>query len=405
MNNLKNLLQNVAIIQKKYDDIAKITGENFNIFSVLKMDSKEVRMHSAFIGELLNPKGSHGLEDKPLKFFIELLNNKFNGKDIINDTSNKFILDTESSVAIIEKYIGTTNDDKTEGGRIDIIIEDKNKNAIIIENKIYAIEQTNQLIRYNNYSKNSPILYLTLFGAAPTSHGNLDENEDYFNISYQNDIKQWLKICLKEAVEFPMLREVIKQYLYLIKKLTNQTTNEKMSQEVIQSILNNTESINTSKLIFENYNRALDILKSNEIIGFIEMLVENGFKKEDISIDRSVQKTGFFITLKTYELKENEFYDFGINVELNLNYYFFCLIKKGKNKIDKKNNDPIFSKIREELHAKIEGLIITELSIGFSKEWTIGLNKEEYYLPDINNASIYLQLLKTFKTYKNMFEN
>ena len=105
MNNLKNLMQHISIIQKKYDDIAKITGENFNIFSVLKMDSKEVRMHSAFIGELLNPKGSHGIEDKPLKFFIELLNNQFNGKDIINDTSNKFLLDTESSVAITEKYI------------------------------------------------------------------------------------------------------------------------------------------------------------------------------------------------------------------------------------------------------------------------------------------------------------
>ena len=31
------------------------------------MDSSEVRMHSGFIGELLNPKGSHGLKEVPLK--------------------------------------------------------------------------------------------------------------------------------------------------------------------------------------------------------------------------------------------------------------------------------------------------------------------------------------------------
>lgn len=72
INNIKNLLQNVAIIQRKYDEIGKITGENFNVFSVLKLDSKEVRMHSAFIGELLNPNGSHGLKEVPLKILVRL---------------------------------------------------------------------------------------------------------------------------------------------------------------------------------------------------------------------------------------------------------------------------------------------------------------------------------------------
>ncbi len=237
-NNIKNLLQNVAVIQKKYDEIAKITGENFNIFSVIKMESKEVRTHSAFIGELLNPKGTHGLKDEPLKIFVDLLNSKFKETDtIVGDaTSNeeKFKIDKESAITTVEKYIGFTNEDKTEGGRIDIIVEDKNKNAIIIENKIYAIEQTNQLIRYNNYSKNSPILYLTLDGSAPSSAEGLKENSHYFNISYKEHIKEWLELCLKEAVEYPMLREVIRQYIYLIKKLTNQTINNNMSKDIVE---------------------------------------------------------------------------------------------------------------------------------------------------------------------------
>lgn len=245
MNNINNLLLEVSSIQNKFDQIAKITGEHFNVFSVLKMDSKEVQMHSALIGELLNPKGSHGLEDKPLQYFIEVITNKLRSKNIKN-YETKFLLQTKFVTTVIEKHIGNTNEDKTEGGRIDIIIQEKNRNAIIIENKIYAIEQPNQLIRYNNYSKESPILYLTLNGEAPTSHGNLIENVHYFTISYKDDIIQWLEICLKEAVDFPMLREVIKQYIYLIKKLTYQTTNDKMNEEIKNTILRNKENIKSA---------------------------------------------------------------------------------------------------------------------------------------------------------------
>ena len=96
LNNIKNLLNNVSIIQKKYNDIAIITGESFNIFSVLKMDSREVRMHSAFIGELLNPNGSHGLKTKPLEIFVMLLRSKFCEIDVNNVPISKFIIDVES---------------------------------------------------------------------------------------------------------------------------------------------------------------------------------------------------------------------------------------------------------------------------------------------------------------------
>jgi DNA-binding sugar fermentation-stimulating protein len=70
-----------------------------------------------------------------------LLKSKFSEKDS-NEINNKFILDIDNITTSVEKYIGFTNDDKTEGGRIDILIEDKNKKTIIIENKIYAFEQT-----------------------------------------------------------------------------------------------------------------------------------------------------------------------------------------------------------------------------------------------------------------------
>jgi hypothetical protein len=272
--NIKHLLSSVSVISKKYDEFAKLTGENFNIFSVMRMESNEVKTHSAFIGELLNPKGSHGLEETPLELFIELLKNKFDSKKIEEDDSikkeSKFILETKTSLAIVEKYIGNRNEDCTEGGRIDIIVQDNKGKALIIENKIYAIEQTNQLTRYNNHLKDAPILFLTLEGTPPNSAGGLVEGKHYFNISYKEDIVEWLEKCLKEAVEFPMLREVIKQYIYLIKKLTKQTTNNKMSEEIKQLIA---EHFKEAGILVGNYNQLINDLKQ-KLIKIREFLEE-----------------------------------------------------------------------------------------------------------------------------------
>ncbi len=314
---IKHLLQNVAVIQKKYDEIAKITGENFNVFSVLKMDSKEVRMHSAFIGELLNPKGTHGLKDEPLKIFVDLLNSKFKETDTIvggvTSTEEKFKIDKESAITTVEKYIGFTNEDKTEGGRIDIIVEDKNKNAIIIENKIYAKEQANQLIRYNNYSQNSPILYLTLNGIAPKSAEGLVEKSHYFNISYKEHIKEWLELCLKEAVEYPMLREVIKQYLYLIKKLTNQTINNNMCKEIVERMEKEIQASfdvanNLIKLKKKIYYDFIESLKNSNEIKF-----ENRENTDYYGVDAVLGKNKRINILFG---KDNEKDDFALDVSI-----------------------------------------------------------------------------------------
>ena len=53
MDKINSLLQQVSIIQRKYDEIAKITGGNFNIFSIMRAESDEVRTHSRIIAEFL----------------------------------------------------------------------------------------------------------------------------------------------------------------------------------------------------------------------------------------------------------------------------------------------------------------------------------------------------------------
>lgn len=234
--NMEHLLSQISVIVKKYEEIAEITGENFNVFKVLGLTTNEVRTHSAFLAELLNPKGSHGCKDAFLKLFIEQINiDGFN---------------TENAIVQVEKHIGLINSDYTEGGYIDIIVTNTENRAIIIENKIYAGDQFKQLCRYQNYGEKSlksfNLIYLTLDRKEPSdeSKGTL-KKEDYLCISYGDDIIAWLEKCQKEAVSKPMIRETIQQYIHLIKRLTNQTTNNKMSQEIVEQILKNENNFDT----------------------------------------------------------------------------------------------------------------------------------------------------------------
>ncbi len=131
---VRDLLEKVNFTNRKYDEIAEITGERFNIFNILKVERSEVHTHSAILGELLDVNGSHGQKDVFLNLFIEYL---INEKKIKPPFDN---FDSKKSKTTIEKHIGLIDEKKERGGRIDIIIE-ANKSAIIIENKIDACDQ------------------------------------------------------------------------------------------------------------------------------------------------------------------------------------------------------------------------------------------------------------------------
>lgn len=64
------LLNKTATIVNKYNQLLDATGGRFNVFQVIGVTTAETRLHSAFLCELFDVKGSHGLKDKPLKAFI-----------------------------------------------------------------------------------------------------------------------------------------------------------------------------------------------------------------------------------------------------------------------------------------------------------------------------------------------
>ena len=54
LNTITNLMRFSAEQVVKAEEISRLKGENFNIFSILGLESAENKTHSAFIAELLN---------------------------------------------------------------------------------------------------------------------------------------------------------------------------------------------------------------------------------------------------------------------------------------------------------------------------------------------------------------
>ncbi len=259
MNNIGKIINFFELIHqvvKKHEEIARISGANFNVFEVLNLQTSEVRTHSAFLAEFLNAKGSHGQGNLYLQLFIDQF--------IVYN----FDFDSERSEAFVEYHIDQINKRQTTGGRIDILIEDANKNRIIIENKIYADDQENQLLRYYNFDNNAYLFYLTLQGVDPSksstggklNKGRMNGN-GYECISYNTDIIDWLEKCKKESVSLPVIRETITQYIRLIQRLTGQTSGDKMKEEVTNLLKDNPELVSSIDLCCKTLNELVNTVK------------------------------------------------------------------------------------------------------------------------------------------------
>lgn len=171
----------------------------FNLFTLLRSGSDEVRLHSRYLAFLLNPQGAHAAGSKLLRLFLDALN----------------IEDFDCHDVTVE----------VEYRNVDILIRNTKRQAVIIENKLYAEDQDGQLFRYlqtlqaEGYQTYPPV-YLTLDGrdADPRSCRGID----YRRISYAADILLWLEQCQQWVIREAAVRESLLQYIDLIAKLTFQ---------------------------------------------------------------------------------------------------------------------------------------------------------------------------------------
>lgn len=207
-------------------------GKCFNVFSALQLCSDEVRLHSRLLAVLLNPKAKHGLGDKFLKSFLLAIGLP---QDYISDCKEP----------IVERSVGEVTD--TTGGRIDIILENsKQKHAIIIENKIYANDQPNQLLRYHNYGKeqfgedNFKLIYLTLDGCEPSDSSLGGEKFELIKLSYAQDILKLLE-DLAQSISPKPVHSIIEDYSKIIKQLTYQDMETEYKNNLIKEAIDNIE--------------------------------------------------------------------------------------------------------------------------------------------------------------------
>lgn len=231
MAEIRELLNQARLILEKVKvsrNESRLRGEQFNIFHVCGVNHYEVT-HSAILAEFLNPQGSHGQGDAYLKAFLSVV-----GK-------SDFLSDFDTSTASINKEFSASD------GRMDILITNDKGQSIIIENKIYAPDQSKQLIRYNNFALNKyhkgnfAIFYLTLWGSEASEQS--AKGVKYTCISYKETILTWLEHCIQLSAQKPLVRETMIQYANLIKELTNQTMDTKSKNELLELMANHAEEV------------------------------------------------------------------------------------------------------------------------------------------------------------------
>jgi len=367
-SNIESLLNEVSELNRKHEDEAKKTGEKFNIFSILGVESRETSTHSAFLVELLNPKGSHGRGGLFLRLFLETLKEKI--------SEEKFpVIDWETANVEKEQHLGTINAEYTEGGRADIVITSSGR-TICIENKIYADDQENQLIRYSKkYGETGLVLYLTLNGGSATEVSTIDtslgieliDGQDYFSISYSEFILDWLKICQESVREINPLREAIGQYINLVKKLTHMNLKEDERTELIEKITGNRE----------DFDAAMDIHHLHyQIIGSLfnkmtdRVCGDDYYPEQNIKVERGVAAYGS--TGEALELQKPE-WPFKV---------VFYLEKKNGSElslaIPKPDNSNDTEKLRSQINEKLSKCAVGVLKVSEIWLW-------DSYLEDWEN--------------------
>lgn len=269
MEHLESLLQRVSLLVKQEEDEMKasyLRGEQFNIFEVCGINHYELQ-HSAIIAEMINPDGLHGQGELYLKLFMQAYGTKLPIEEIEYD---------KVSVRK-EEWTGAYD------GRMDIYIEYDGLPLAIIENKLYAKDQSVQLKKYKENAdiriRKSPypkhqyeIVYLTLDGRKATEDSG--KGVEYIQMSYSRDIILWLDKCIEQSVKIPLVRETLIQYQNHIKQLTNQNMPSKEKEQLFKLLSKYPEE--TQKI--------QDILWDNEY----KKYVFEHFVKEKIDSELSV---------------------------------------------------------------------------------------------------------------------
>lgn len=255
---LETLLSKTGEIVNTHLENVKERGEDFNIFSILKVDTKETKTHSGMLVALLNPNGNHYHDQKFLELFLKEIGYEYEGENLM-------LVKVKA-----EHNLGKIPEDYSSGGSIDILINFPSGKAIAIENKINAGDQKNQMYRYSLYKGgDSKLYYLNLYGDKPTKESLYKlTDEDYDIITYKTNVLNWLENCLLTVKPGSIVENAIKQYQILIKNLTY-TMDNNLEVKLNKLIESNLEE---AKYIHSHYQKAVSNIREKLRIAVCEEL-------------------------------------------------------------------------------------------------------------------------------------
>ncbi len=325
---LKDLLEKIKPIRLEYKKLEEKQLRCFNIFSILHRKDDEVKLHSRFICELLDPKAEHKQKEKFLKEFLSILKE---GKELAN-----FFSDDELSTISVER----------ETDNIDILISSKDK-AIIIENKIHAEYRDDQLSGYKDTVKkqgykgeNIKTVYLTLDGdEVPKNESDETVRKETVLLSYKKHIVRWLEACIEKVASIPRVKETLQQYLELIKKLTGRALNEEETMEVKKLFLDNKDYMKAFANAQEGFEKAAQEVREK----FWEELKKR-FKNEYKNIEENYDKE---YSVPICEIEGKDTISFAICYGDTWYQYGFILYKK--NTQGKPSNKTLQEKITKHM--------------------------------------------------------
>ncbi|MHB9316955.1 PDDEXK-like family protein [Fusobacterium polymorphum] len=305
------------LLQEAYEKSKDYLYEDslrFNLLSIIEKDRDEAHVHSKVIYNLLSQ--DWGKKDKETFLTLFL-------KEIGIEDEN--IYDKNWEVTREKAF-----DLDTIKGRLDFEI--KSKDCIyIIEMKIDAGDQPEQLIRYQEFAKEQhkkyKIFYLTLDGhnASKKSIGeeeNLEENQkvEYTNISFKEEILNWLENCLKLVEGKENKLACINQYIASINKILGEK-----ETKIKDNILKSVKDIKNAISLYGKLNDKLQVTLEN----FMSLLKENLGKRAiyykkyvkdyyNYTLDKIPQDyPGLYIVLAENKSKNSNHYRFVLKLELS----------------------------------------------------------------------------------------
>ena len=189
---LRQVAQKLTELQTQHDEHLRATKGRFNLFTVLRGESDEKRLHSRYLAHLLDPCGTHDYGPQFLEMFLKVLMKKGVQPHEEQEKPNKECLEKFDF-----KEVKVGCEVCVTEGQLDILIKSLKWGAIAIENKIGAEEQPEQIARYASYlNRQYPrqsriLLYLTLHGdASNTANGH---EHEYYRISYREHVSTGLR--------------------------------------------------------------------------------------------------------------------------------------------------------------------------------------------------------------------